>query len=179
MKTVALIGGGELAQAWQRKNLNNYDIELFTHEQFDLTQKKQCDQLANLLSQKDVVIITAGVYDNDLWNMWMINSVAPAYLVGQLIEKKYQGKTIVVSSNAANWTSWPDISLSRLTYNESKHAISSFLYGVVQGKFCGTYCVLEPSKFQSNMSNHQGQPIEQVVDALDYVIGNNVWNLKF
>jgi hypothetical protein len=179
MKTVALIGNGDLAKAWQLKNIGNYNIELFTHEQFDLTQKIHCDQLVNLLVKKDVIIITAGVFDNNLWNMWMVNLVSPAYIVGQLIEKKYQGKTIAISSNAANWTSWPEISLARLTYNSSKHAISNFIYGIVQGKFCGTYCVLEPSKFQSTMSNNQGQPIEQVVDAIDYVIDNDVWNLKF
>lgn len=178
MNTVAIVGGGELAQSWQDKNNVNYKIDVYTREQFDLSQRTQCDHLIDLLYSKDIVIITAGSFDKDLWNTWLINLVAPAYVVSQLIEKNYSGHVIVISSNAANWTSWPDININRLTYNNAKHAVSNFIYGVIQGKFAGRYSVIEPSKFKSNMSNYQGQDIEQVVETIDFVINTKVWNIK-
>jgi NAD(P)-dependent dehydrogenase (short-subunit alcohol dehydrogenase family) len=179
MNTVAIVGDGDLAQAWISKNKKNYTINVYGHQEFDLTQKNHCDQLIDVLQDKDIIIITAGVFDKDLWNIWLVNLVAPSYIVSELIKKDYKGKTVVISSNAANWTSWPEISLERLVYNNSKHAISKFVYGTVQSGHGGQFVVLEPSKFKSSMSQQQGQDIESVVDAIDFSIKNNYWNIKF
>lgn len=178
MNTLAIVGSGELADAWAEQNNNYYEIEVYSHNQFDLTQKNQCDQLIDLILSKDIIMITAGKFDDDLWNMWMVNLIAPAYLVSELIKKNYRGKIVVISSNAANWTSWPDITLERLTYNNSKQAISNFIYGVVQGKFAGKFSVIEPSAFKSNMSNYHGQDIKLVIEAIDFAIKTNSWNIK-
>ena len=179
MTTVAIVGGGELANAFCEKNKNNYKIKICTHSEFDITDRGNCDNLVDLLLNFNAIIITAGYFGNDIWKMWLTNTVGPSYIIGKLVEKKYTGHIVAVSSNAANWTSWPDISIDRLTYNNSKHAISNFVYGVKHRNYVGKYSVFEPSKFKSSMSNFQGLDISLITSALDSILNNDTtWNIK-
>jgi NAD(P)-dependent dehydrogenase (short-subunit alcohol dehydrogenase family) len=101
------------------------------------------------------------------------------HIISKLVEKNYTGHVVAVSSNAANWTSWPNISVDRLTYNNSKHAISSFVYGIKHRNYTGKYSVIEPSKFKSPMSNFQGLDISLITAALDSILNNDtMWNVK-
>lgn len=179
MNKLAIIGGGELANAFYEKNKNNYEINIYTHKEFDITDQNNCDILVDLLLNFSIIVITAGNYSNDIWKMWLTNTVGPSYITSKLIEKNYSGHVVVVSSNAGNWTSWPDITIPRIVYNNSKHAISNFIYGIKQKNYKGKYSVIEPSKFKSTMSNFQGHNIDVITDALDVVINNtSIWNIK-
>jgi len=169
---VSIVGGGDLAKAFIKQTSHN--VTLYQHDDYDLTQQEQCQLLCKHLVNADAVIITAGVFVGDTWNMWLVNAVAPSYIICCLDEQQYKGRIIVISSNGANWTSWPEISQSRLIYNTSKHAISKFVEGIEHAENSGRYTVIEPSKFQSKMSQYQGSDIGQVVNAVEYSLTNSV-----
>lgn len=176
---VAVLGGGQLCKSWQNKNQNKHLIEIFSHNDFNIASQSECDNVIKAITDKDVVIITAGLYEtNDSWQAWLVNCVGPAYICTKLVENKFKGKTILISSHAANWTSWPGIDIQRLVYNNAKHAVSNFLLGLDQGKFSSKFCVIEPAKFESKMSNYQGQSIEMVVNAIDMAIDNDLKSIS-
>ena len=169
---VSIVGGGDLATAFIKQT--SHDVTVYRHEDYDLTQQDNCQLLCKQLVNADAVVITAGTFDNDLWNMWLVNTVAPSYIICCLNDQHYKGQIIVISSNGANWTSWPEISQSRLVYNTSKQAISKFVTGIEHAENSGRYTVIEPSKFQSEMSQYQGSDIIHVVNAIEYALVNLV-----
>lgn len=172
---ISIIGGGDLARAFSQQT--KHTATIYSHCDYDIAVQTVCDQLVLKVMDSDAVIITAGVYGGSVWNVWLVNTVAPSYLISELITKQYSGKIVVISSNAANWTSWPGSPVDRIVYNNSKHAISNFVYGVEHSGF-GQFTVLEPSRFQSKMSNYQGTDIDQVVQTLEYALSNSVYSIK-
>jgi NAD(P)-dependent dehydrogenase (short-subunit alcohol dehydrogenase family) len=169
---VSIVGCGDLAAAFIKQTSHN--VVLYKHEDYDLTQQDHCQLLCKHLVNADAVVITAGVFDSNLWNMWLVNTVAPSYIICCLNDQQYKGRIIIISSNGANWTSWPEISQGRLVYNNSKQAISKFVAGIEHSENSGRYTVIEPSKFQSKMSQYQGSDIIHVVDAIEYALANSV-----
>jgi NAD(P)-dependent dehydrogenase (short-subunit alcohol dehydrogenase family) len=167
---LAIVGGGNLAQAVTNAVQEQYSVTSFGRGHTDLVQKSQCDQLVTQLMSFDNILFTAGLYNTDLWDMWTVNTVAPCYIISNLVNNNYTGNVIVISSHAANWTSWPGVDTNRLTYNNSKHAVSNFIKGVQQAGVVGRYSLLEPSQFQSRMSGDSGHTIETVVDAVKFLL---------
>jgi NADP-dependent 3-hydroxy acid dehydrogenase YdfG len=167
---LAIIGGGTLAQAIAKQYTGN--VQIYTHDQFDITDQEQCNQLVSELATYDAVIITAGKISNDTWNMWMTNTVGPCYLVGHLNDIARDQRIVVVSSYAARWTSWPDVTVARLTYNQSKRAVSEFVQGLVQRGSANQLTVVEPSAFQSPMSDHRGATAEAMAAQIIGVLEN-------
>jgi short-subunit dehydrogenase len=169
---ISIVGGGDLSTAFIKQTSHN--VIVYSHKDYDLTKQDRCLSLCKHLIDTDAVIITAGSFDSDLWNMWLINTVAPSYIICCLNDRQYKGQIIVISSNGANWTSWPEISQSRLVYNTSKQAISKFVAGIEHAENSGKYIIIEPSKFQSKMSQYQGSDIAHVVNAIEYALANSV-----
>jgi hypothetical protein len=167
---LAIIGGGTLAQAIAEQYTGH--VQIYTHDQFDITDQEQCDQLVPELATYDAVVVTAGEISNNTWSMWMTNTVGPCYLVGQLNDIARDQRIIVVSSYAARWTSWPDITVARLTYNMSKHAVSEFIMGLVQRGAPNQLTLMEPSAFQSPMSDHRGATAEDMAAQVIAVLEN-------
>ena len=167
---LAIVGGGDLAQAVAHAVQDQYSITTFGRWHTDLVQKSQCDQLVTQLMTFDNILFTAGAYNSDLWDMWAVNTVAPCYIISQLVNNNYTGHVVVVSSHSANWTSWPGIDVNRLTYNNSKHAVSEFIKGVQQSGLSGQYSLLEPSRFQSRMGGDSGHTPQTIVDAVKFLL---------
>lgn len=171
---MAIVGGGELAQAVVDSIQNQYSVTTFDRWHTDLANKSQCDQLIVQLMSFDTILFTAGLYNANVWDMWAVNTVAPCYIVSRLVANNYPGHVVVVSSHAANWTSWPGVDIERLTYNNSKHAVSEFIKGVQQSGTSGTYSLLEPCKFQSRMGGDSKHSIQTVVNAVEYLLKNPI-----
>jgi hypothetical protein len=167
---LAIIGGGTLARAIAEQYSG--DVQIYAHGVFDIANRAQCDQLVPELAAYDAVIITAGEISNDNWSMWMTNTIGPCYLVGQLNDVARDQRIIVVSSYAARWTSWPDVTVARLTYNQSKRATSEFVQGLVQRGSANQLTVVEPSAFQSPMSGHRGATAEDMATQVIGVLEN-------
>jgi hypothetical protein len=168
MTTLAIIGGGELAQAI------TLPATIFKHSDYDITVESECFALAAKIANYDTILITAGYHGTNDWNSWMVNTVGPSYLVS-LIEKNYSGKKIiVVTSYGGAWPSWPGITLDRLTYNSSKSACTNFLSGLIHGGAKNKITILETSKFQSNMSNNTGMDIVLVANQIRDIITSDV-----
>jgi len=167
---IAIVGGGTLARAIAEQHPG--DVQIYAHGVFDITDKEQCDQLVPELATYDAVIITAGEIGNDIWSMWMTNTVGPCYLVGKLNDTAMDQRIIVVSSYAARWTSWPDVTVARLTYNQSKRATSEFVQGLVQRGSKNQLTVVEPSAFQSPMSGNRGATAEDMAAQVIAVLEN-------
>ena len=43
MNKLAIVGGGELANAFYEKNKNNYDIKIYSHKEFEITDQNNCN----------------------------------------------------------------------------------------------------------------------------------------
>jgi NAD(P)-dependent dehydrogenase (short-subunit alcohol dehydrogenase family) len=170
---IAIIGGGGLTNAFVDK-YSEYQCTVFERSQYDIAEQSQCDQLIDQLVGFDAVIISAGTMVPDTWRMWLVNTVAPSYILEKLFEKKYQNRIVMVSSNAGNWSSWPDITFHRLVYNNTKHAISLFVSGADQGGLLKNCVVVEPSRFKTSMSGYLGQDVDDVAEAVNLALTNQL-----
>jgi hypothetical protein len=73
------------------------------------------------------------------------------------------------------WTSWPGISLMRLSYNVSKETIHSFTTGLSQSGISNLkLSMFNPCKFKSKLNEYQGYPIDIIVDGIIHVIKSPV-----
>lgn len=169
---LALVGGGTLADAIHDLYIGY--VKIYSHSQFDIGCKSQCDALIPELVTYGSVIITAGHMGTDHWGTWMTNTVGPCYLVGKLNEHAKKQRIIVVSSYGARWVSWPEISMDRLHYNMSKRAVSDFVNGLIQRGSDNQLTVVEPSKFQSPMSNNNGVRASEMAQQIINVLNNHM-----
>ena len=177
--SMAILGGGELSSAIVNKLRHRFDITVFEHTTFDITNKENCDKVIDELITYNIVIITAGKHSNDVWEMWMVNNVGPAYIISSL-ENKYSDKQIIaVTSHGSSWTSWPGMDMNRLVYNSSKSGLTNFVYGLIhRDSSKNRITILEPSKFQSTMSNNTGADITLVANQIESIIDNPMHILK-
>jgi NAD(P)-dependent dehydrogenase (short-subunit alcohol dehydrogenase family) len=178
-ESMAILGGGELSTAIATQLNQKFDINVFGHDMFDITNKDQCNKVIDALNSYDVIVITAGSHSEDIWDMWMVNTVGPAYIISNL-ENKYSNKKIIaVTSHGSSWTSWPGIDINRLVYNSSKSGLTNFLYGLIhRDSTKNRITILEPSRFQSKMSNHTGTDINLVVNQIESIIDDPMHILK-
>ena len=176
---MSILGGGALATAIVDNLADKFDIDVFDHDRFDISSKEQCDSIAINLSQYDIIIITSGKYDNDLWGMWLVNTIGPAYLISILDSMYVDKKIIAVTSHGASWTSWPDIDLNRLVYNSSKSGLTTFLHGLIhRDSSKNKISILEPSRFQSGMSNYTGSDINLVANQIKTIVNDAMHIIK-
>lgn len=172
IRNIAIVGGGELAKEIKHNAGDNYSkVDIIAHSEFDITSQIQCDAIVPRLAEYDAVIITVGNYSDDMWQMSLINTVGPCYLIAKLNEVAVDQRIIAVSSHGSSWTSWPDIPTFKLSYNINKLALNEFCKGLVQqGTSTNKITVFEPSKFKSKMSNYQGANVNDMAwEVLDVV----------
>jgi hypothetical protein len=164
IKTIVIVGGGELAKQIQRvAEDNDGKVDIICHAEFDITDQNQCDIIVPRLAKYDAVVITAGNYSDDLWKMALINTVGPCYLIAKLNEVAVDQRIIAVSSYGSSWPSWPDIPTFKLSYNINKLALNEFCKGLVQqGTSTNKITIFEPSKFKSKMGNYLGAEIRDM-----------------
>jgi NADP-dependent 3-hydroxy acid dehydrogenase YdfG len=170
-RTIAIVGGGELANHI-KSSANNRQVDIIGHNEFDITNQSQCDFIVPKLATYDAVIVTSGKYTDDIWDMWLVNTVGPCYLIAKLNAVAEGQRIIAISSHGASWTSWPGIPTYILSYNTNKSALNTFLTGLVQqDNSTNNITVFEPSKFKSHMSNHHGASpsdvAQQVLEVID------------
>jgi hypothetical protein len=177
--SIAILGGGELSTAIVNKLKHKFTIDVFGHDKFDITNKKNCDEVINELATYNIIIITAGKHSNDIWEMWLVNNVGPAYIISRLEDKYADKKIIAVTSHGSSWTSWPGIDMNRLVYNSSKSGLTNFVYGLIhRDSSKNKITILEPSKFQSTMSNNTGPDINSVAHQIELIIDDPMHILK-
>lgn len=174
IRTIAIIGGGNLAEMIQRNASDSYSkVDIFQHTEFDITDQTHCDNIVPKLAKYDAVIITAGNYSDDIWRMALINTVGPCYLIAKLNEVASDQRIIAVSSHGASWTSWPAIPTFKLSYNINKLALNEFCKGLAQqGTSTNKITVFEPSKFKSKMSNYIGAEISDIAWQVLEIVNN-------
>lgn len=177
---IAVIGKeGDLAQALQI-NLKDHCVTSYGKEQFNLSQKENVEQLAKLVVNKEVIIYCSGIVNHDCWDTFIVNTVGPAYLLELLTNYESQAHVIIVGSHSSMWTSWPDIPLARLSYNNSKLAIKEYVTGLEQSKKSNLkLTIFNPSRFKSVMSNNTGYSIDEIAKAIDYIINSTVIPLVY
>ena len=172
MQTLAIIGSqGGLATALHKKFSEEYIVECFGKEQYNLTDVNDIDKLSEKISKFDVIINCAGVLNQDSWNTFIINAVAPARLIEQLTKHNSNAHLVLVGSHSSTWTSWPEISLERLWYNVSKETLESLVLGTNHSR--GTklkFTVFNPSRFQTPMRNFSGYSADIMVSAIEHII---------
>jgi hypothetical protein len=173
INTVAIVGGGELANEIKRIATTTLQVDIFKHSEFDISDQQQCNQIIPRLSQYDAVIITSGIYSDDMWKMWLTNTVGPCYLIAKLDKTSIKQRIIAVTSHGASWPSWPEIPTPRLVYNTNKLSLGEFCKGLAhQGNSTNRISVFEPSKFKSKMSNNTGANITDVAQSVLDLMNN-------
>jgi len=174
VRTIAIVGGGELANEIKLSARNTYNkVDIISHSEFDITKQAQCDAIVPRLAEYDAVIITAGNYSDDIWQMALINTVGPCYLIAKLNEIAVDQRIIAVSSHGSSWTSWPDIPTVKLNYNINKLALNEFCKGLVQqGTSTNKITIFEPSKFKSKMGNYLGAEVRDVARQVLEIINS-------
>ena len=170
---ISIIGNhGDLATALYKKLVITNSVTCYGKEKFNYTNKEDINTLANFIHQSDIIINCPGVFsENDSWDMFSINAIAPISLLEKLVEKHSKAHVILIGSHGAMWTSWPGISFERLSYNISKETIQSFVTGLAQSGLTKLkLSMINPSRFQSKLNNYQGYPIDIIVDGIIHVI---------
>lgn len=179
-RELAIVGGGELASALVARN-RHISSFCISREDRDISSQINCDEVVKDISGCPKILITAGVFNHDAWQTWLVNTVAPCYIIQQLVVNGYQGHIAVISSNAANWTSWPGADIDRVVYNCSKHATSGFAAAMVQRKSNVRITVIEPSRFQSTMSGQTGKDPAEICAIIEEVFWGKLqdtYNIK-
>jgi NAD(P)-dependent dehydrogenase (short-subunit alcohol dehydrogenase family) len=173
VNTIAIVGGGELAHAFVKIYQDQFNIDIISHQQFDIGDQLSCDQLIPQLANYNAVIITAAINNDNLWKMWQVNTVGPCYIVAGLNSVANNQRIIVVSSHGSSWYSWPEIPTPRLNYNVTKLALNNFLSGLTQqGGTTNKITVFEPARFKTHLSNYQGAKVNAIADQLYSVLVN-------
>jgi NAD(P)-dependent dehydrogenase (short-subunit alcohol dehydrogenase family) len=170
---VSIIGeNGDLAKALYNKLITDHHVVYHGKDQYNFLDKEDIITLVDHVYQSDIIINCPGVFtSDDSWDMFTINAVAPVFLLEKLVEKKSQAHVIIIGSHGAMWSSWPSISLERLSYNISKETIQSFVTGLAHsGASKLKLSVVNPTKFQSKLNGYQGYPIDIIVDSIMHVI---------
>ena len=179
---VSIIGeNGDLARALYNNLMIGHHVVCYGKDQYNFLNKEDIIALVDHVYQSDIIINCPGIFtSDDSWDMFTINAVAPTFLLEKLVEKKSRAHVIIIGSHSAMWSSWPSISLERLSYNVSKETIQSFVTGLEQSKKSNLkLTIFNPSRFKSKMSDHTGYPIESIVDAINYIIKSKVTPLVY
>lgn len=169
---IALIGNGDLSQALEQRFGSQHSISVFDKKFADISQQQDCQELVDAVKTFDCIIVTTGLYVGNAWELFTVNAVGPCYLLSQLIDCGFTGHCVFVSSHGANWTSWPGADLQKLTYNCAKQTLSNYVKAVQHSGVSGRYSLIEPSRFSSRMSEYTGQDIDNVVNAVEYIVSN-------
>lgn len=169
---MALIGSqGHLAQCVFQYYQDSYSIQVFGQSQYNIKDRTVVDLLSQQIADADVIVNCAGLLVNDTWDELLVNAVAPIYLLSKLDELQCRARFIQIGSHSAMWTSWPGIAVDRLAYNVSKQCLQSMVTGLSHsGKTNMTLTIINPSKFESEMSNWSGYPVSSVIEYIDFVI---------
>lgn len=170
---VSIIGEhGDLASALTEKLILNHNVSCYGKEHYNFLNKNDINDLVDTICESDVIVCCVGITTStDIWDMFIVNAVAPSFLLEKLIEKQSQAHVIIVGSHGAMWTSWPGISLERLSYNVSKETIQSFTTGLSQSNISKLkLSMFNPSRFQNKLNGSQGYPIDIIVDGIIHVI---------
>lgn len=102
------------------------EFEIIGRPEYDLASKHDCDRVV-IDHTPDIVINTVALNEShDAWEILSTNYVSSVYLTLSWLKKMSRGHIINISSASSYWTSWPDISDGRLSYNISKEALSLF-----------------------------------------------------
>lgn len=169
---ILILGKSTLAKQLE-KILPN--VEIVGRPEYDLAVKADCDRLVADY-QPSVVINTQGVFDSDdAWKTLQTNYVGVVYLTMEFYNKMSQGHIINISSAATLWTSYPNITESRLVYNISKEALSSFgrhfNRAIVDQDKPVSVSTIEIGKFNSRINNYSGgMSIEQAANIVKQCI---------
>ena len=173
VKTIAIVGGGELGQEIYNIAKDKYQIDIINHDNLNVASQHECDKIVPRLSTYDAVIITVGLYSEDIWNMWLVNTVGPCHIISKLNEVSTEQRIVAVSSHGSSWTSWPNAPTFRLSYNVNKLALNEFCTGLVQqGNSSNKISIFEPSRFKSKNSNYLGADISDMAHELLGIISS-------
>lgn len=174
-----IFGAGGLGQ----ELADYFDASLVGRDLTDFSDRASVYEAVQetLKSEDQQIVTTVGVLNsNDHWDLLISNYVGVACFVTELVKQTKQPlQIVVVSSLAARWTAWPDISPERISYNVAKSALSEHMAALSHsGKFSSRISVLEPGRFQSPMSNYDGIDIKELSQMIDYMF-NAPDNVEF
>lgn len=176
-----LIGKSDLGRAIAAR-FGSSRCVMVGRPEYDFALKQDCDRLLQDHTSPDIVINTMGVMTDDRWNSMLINYVAPVYITMGYVERLQQGHIINVGSASSWWPSWPGVDMTRLSYNIGKQSLAVFNQHINRVKIDDTKTVtvslVEPGRFKSRMSDHQGMEIDRVVDGIEHVIESRCHHLS-
>jgi hypothetical protein len=164
---IALLGNGTLAKSF--RGVTKHNVTVYSRPDIDFILP--CDDWVSSLTKHDVILNTIGINKGNIQDIFQINFLTPVYILEKLVELDYKGKVIFVGSHGATWTSWPGIDRDRLNYNVSKANLKTYILSLSQSNLIKFQVTLfDTTKFQSQMSSHEGSSADSVSNLLEQII---------
>lgn len=169
MYSVALLGNGSLAKAFC--SLTKHDVTVYARPEIDFTSPSTIKDWLFSIAKNDVIINTIGINKGDIETIMQVNYITPVILLEQLQQINYEGKVIFVGSHGSTWTSWPNIDPTRMNYNVSKANLKTYILSLSQSNLAKyKICLFDSTKFNSEMSDFQGDDITNVAGLLEQLV---------
>jgi len=174
---ILILGKGTLAQTLHDTIPNSIMVG---RPEFDFAFQDQCDLLIEKYPNPRCVINTVGVISDNTWINLVTNFVSPSYITMRYLENS-PCHIINISSASAWWPSHPGLDFKRFSYNISKESLSNLgkhLNRIVIDDPNKQITTVEPGKFISKMSHHQGQDIQDIVNCILMSIDNKIHHIS-
>ena len=175
-KTIAIVGkNGSLASALiNSKLLQVHQVQSYSKLEYNFTNQQQVENLAQQIASNDTIVVTTGVYNNpDPWDTYLINTVGIALLLKTLIYQGSSAHIIVAGSHGGMWTTWPNMPIERIWYNNSKRALTDLVTSLSHSKVSESkYTMINFSKFESSINNYTGYQIDTATQIVIDTINN-------
>lgn len=174
-RVISIIGkSGSLSSALKKSLSVDNQVTCYSKDQINMLDAKSVIDNVDHIKDSDVIIVCSGTINDSVRNMIDINASGPIQLLSELTDKKSTAQVILIGSHAATWTSWPGITMERLSYNVAKKFLVEFVTGLEHSELSNMkFTIYNVSKFQSSMSNDAGIPIEDVVDNISWIINQS------
>lgn len=164
-----MLGNGTLSKSF--REVTKHNVKVYSRPDIDFTTPSTLNDCLLELIKHDVIINTIGVNKGDMQNILQVNYLTPIYILEKLLELDYKGKVIYVGSHGSTWTSWPGIDIERLNYNVSKANLKTYMISLSQSGLAKyRLCLFDSTKFQSPMSDYQGDDIQEVAGLLEQIV---------
>lgn len=173
-----VIGKGHLAKSLKEKWP---DLQLVGRPEFDLSDQTGCDKLFDQYPNPSLLINTIGCISENVWQNFVVNFVAPAYLTTKYIQVP-NCHIINISSSSAWWPSFPGLDFKNFSYKIAKESLSQFgrhINRIIVNDQNGVVVsTIEPGRFISPMSGYTGRDIEDIVSCVALVMEKRFHHLS-
>ena len=172
---ISIIGKtGTLASELCNSLTNDHQVNAYGKDLVDMRNPNSIKNITPTIKDSDVIIVCSGILNTSVNDIINVNATGPIELLTSLTESNSNSHVILIGSHAATWTSWPNIDIHRLIYNNSKKMLVNFVTGLEHSEQSRLkLTVYNVTRFKSNFTNDiskKGMELQEVVDTVHWLI---------